>query len=322
MLQVDSNWPSLVRPVLSRRALLPLALALSATSPACVFVPPPPLPEELAAIAQDAAEAGEAPIKAAPRSFRKGQEAPTGLNDDERLAYNRAQGDPAADGFSLEEALAGLAGKGKLWAQFQTSKGEMHCELLEGLTPITVANFVGLARGLRPSREAQPEGEWRKIRYYDNSQFHRVIPKFMIQGGDPTASGSGGPGFVIPDEIVPSVRFDRPGLLAMANRGPGTGGAQFFVTLGPTSHLNGAHTIFGRCTPQSAVIAAEIAAVQRDSSDRPATPVRLEKVEIYRADDPRTGASLTGTPAAPDSSSSAASDSSSASQKDLPTKEK
>lgn len=276
-------------------------------------------------MAQDAAEAGEAPVKAAPRSFTKGQEAPAGLNDDERLAYNRAQGDPEADGYALDRALKGLSGEGKLWAQLRTSKGEMHCELWEGMTPVTVANFVGLARGLRPFKEPLPDGKWKLGKYYDNTQFHRVIPEFMIQGGDPTASGSGGPGYVIPDEIISSIRFDRAGLLAMANRGPGTGSAQFFVTLGPTPHLNGAHTIFGRCTPQSAVVAAEIAAVQRDASDRPATPVRLEAVEIYRAPEPRTGASLTGTVEAGSSTAGEASSEASASpasQKDLPTSEK
>lgn len=272
-------------------------------------------------MAQDAAEAGEAPVKAAPRSFTRGQEAPAGLSDDERIAYNRAQGDPKAGGFTLEEGLAGLSGEGKLWAQLKTSKGEMHCELWEKMAPLTVANFVGLARGLRPFREPVPNGVWKQGKYYDDTQFHRVIPEFMIQGGDPTASGSGGPGYVIPDEIVSSLRFDRAGLLAMANRGPGTGGAQFFVTLGPTPHLNGAHTIFGRCTPQSAVVAAEIAATRRDASDRPATPMRLESVEIYRAPDPRAGASLTSTPSA-GSTASSAGGTSSANQKDLPTKEK
>lgn len=281
-------------------------------------------------MAQDAAEAGEAPVKAAPRSFTRGQEVPAGLNDEERVAYNRAQGDPEADGYSLERALKDLKGEGKLWAQLSTNKGQMHCELWERMAPITVANFVGLARGLRPHREHRPDGEWKLGRYYDNTQFHRVIPEFMIQGGDPTASGSGGPGYVIPDEIVSSIRFDRAGLLAMANRGPGTGGAQFFVTLGPTPHLNGAHTIFGRCTPQSAVVAAEIAAVQRDTNDRPATPMRLDKVEIYRAPEPRTGASLTSTPSAGSAADEASSDSSSsdstasseANQIGLPTKEK
>lgn len=283
-------------------------------------------------MAQDADEAGEAPVKAAPRSFEKGQEVPPGLSDEERVAYNRAQGDPEADGYPLEKALSGLKGKGKLWAQLRTSKGEMHCELFERMTPLTVANFVGLARGRRPFREPTPNGKWKLGKYYDNTQFHRVIPEFMIQGGDPTASGMGGPGYVIPDEIIQSVRFDRAGLLAMANRGPGTGGAQFFVTLGPTTHLNGKHTIFGRCTPDSAVVAAEIAAVQRDANDRPATPMALESVEIYRGEEPRTGASLTSTPEAGSSSSPEAASSpeassskpldAGASQSGLPTKEK
>ena len=254
---------------------------------ACVFHPPPPLPEELAALEQARAEEEQdaEDALAERESFEPGQPAPPGLSEAEILAYNRDQGDPIQGHFPLAAALEGIETSGSLRARLTTSKGLIDCELFEGVAPLTVANFVGLSRGLRPFRDpdAPLDAPWVQRPYYDATQFHRVIPGFMVQGGDPTASGTVGPGYLIPDEIRGDSRFDRAGLLAMANRGPNTGGAQFFVTLGPVPHLNGAHTIFGRCTPDSAVVAAEIAAVERDANDRPTVPVLLERVEIYRA---------------------------------------
>jgi peptidyl-prolyl cis-trans isomerase B (cyclophilin B) len=117
-------------------------------------------------------------------------------------------------------------------ATIVTEKGDIEVELFAAQTPVTVNNFVFLAR----------EG------YYDNTTFHRVLDNFMAQAGDPTGTGSGGPGYRFEDEIVPELTFDQPGLLAMANAGPGTNGSQFFITYEPTPHLNGLHTIFGRVT--------------------------------------------------------------------------
>jgi cyclophilin family peptidyl-prolyl cis-trans isomerase len=117
-------------------------------------------------------------------------------------------------------------------ATLVTAKGDIEVELFAAQTPLTVNNFVFLAR----------EG------YYDNTTFHRVLDDFMAQAGDPTGTGSGGPGYRFGDEIVPELTFDQPGLLAMANAGPGTNGSQFFITFVPTPHLNGLHTIFGRVT--------------------------------------------------------------------------
>ncbi len=129
-------------------------------------------------------------------------------------------------------------------ATFQTSLGEIVVKLLPEKAPKTVANFVGLAEGSREWKDPR-SGQTAKRPLYDGTVFHRVIPDFMIQGGDPLGTGTGGPGYRFEDEIGPDNRFDRPGLLAMANAGPNTNGSQFFITEVPTPHLNRGHTIFG-----------------------------------------------------------------------------
>ncbi|HFE45345.1 MAG TPA: peptidylprolyl isomerase [Nannocystis exedens] len=194
-------------------------------------------------------------------------------------AFNTAQGDPKGGVFTLGEALEGLPDTGTLWVEFVTSRGVLSCELFEHEAPNTVANFVGLARGIRPFRRG---GEWVTGRYYDGVIFHRVIPGFMIQAGDPTGTGTGNPGYVIQDEIDPTHTHDDAGVLSMANRGPGTGGAQFFITLGPTPHLDGKHTVFGRCDEAGADLADDIALVPRDPDDKPLEPEVIETVRIVR----------------------------------------
>lgn len=261
-------------------------------APACVFTPPPPLPEELAAQQAEQAErsarlkAGKAqtPEGAAPEGprFAAGDEPELGMTDEEIREYATAQGDPEGGDFTLEEALADLPGDpgGALWARFVMEQGVLECELLPKAAPRTVANFVGLARGKRPSRDA--EGVWSAKPYFDGTIFHRVIEGFMIQGGDPTGTGTGNAGYVIPDEFGEGLFHDHPGLLSMANRGPTTGSAQFFITLAPTPHLDGKHSIFGRCTDDTVTLAERIAATG-GPDDRPTTPQTIQRVEIlYR----------------------------------------
>ncbi len=131
-----------------------------------------------------------------------------------------------------------------LTATFQTSLGDIVVKLLPEKAPKTVANFVGLAEGTKEWTHPGT-GKKSKAPLYDGTVFHRVIPEFMIQGGDPTATGTGGPGYRFGDEIGPDNRFSKPGLLAMANAGPNTNGSQFFITEVPTPHLDRGHTIFG-----------------------------------------------------------------------------
>jgi peptidyl-prolyl cis-trans isomerase A (cyclophilin A) len=274
------------------------ALAVLVAAPACIFVPPPLLPEEIAALeASKAARKGAAKAVTPPAgstagdaepgagtemTFKKGDEAPRGMNAAQLRAYNAAQGDPEASEFTLDEALAGLGGQGdELWAQLKTPRGVIECQLFADKTPGTVANFVGLARGLRPSYDKATDS-WVKRPYYNDTGFHRVIPGFMIQGGDPSGTGTGNPGFVIEDEIRPDLIHDAPGVLSMANKGPNTGSAQFFITLNPTPHLDGLHTVFGLCSDEGTRLADDIALVPRGEQDKPKEPETLETISIVR----------------------------------------
>lgn len=185
--------------------------------------------------------------------------------------------DPLAGKFTLADATKGLTGKGPLVAEIKTDKGTLSCTLFEDKAPITVANFVGLARGLRPWKT--PAGKWEKKPGYDGTTFHRVVKGFMIQGGDPAGTGAGEPGYVIPDEVWEDARHDQRGLLCMANRGPNTNGMQFFVMDGVASHLDGGYTIFGKCEPDSVV---ETLASVPVRGERAVTPPKIEKVTIKR----------------------------------------
>lgn len=181
-----------------------------------------------------------------------------------------------------------------LYAVLRTSMGDITAELFEKETPNTVRNFIGLARGTRPWLDPKTkQGVSRPL--YDNITFHRVIPNFMIQTGDPTGTGAHNCGFVLKDEIVRSLRFDRPGRLAMANIGqPNTGACQFFITEKPFPDGNGLYTIFGQVVGGMELI-GQIARVKRDGRDKPKEPVMLNHVDVVRlVEKPVAGHSTSG----------------------------
>jgi peptidyl-prolyl cis-trans isomerase A (cyclophilin A) len=156
--------------------------------------------------------------------------------------------------------------------------GTLTCALFPKIAPQTVANFAGLARGTKQFKDPKTN-EWTRRRFYDGLTFHRVIPDFVIQGGDPLGTGAGTPGYVIPDEPSSDLKFDRAGLLVMANRGPGTNGSQFYITDKAIPHLdNSRQTIFGECRPLDLI--SRIARVPRAANDRPDPPVTIRRIEI------------------------------------------
>jgi peptidyl-prolyl cis-trans isomerase A (cyclophilin A) len=164
-------------------------------------------------------------------------------------------------------------------ATFVTSEGTFKAKLFPEHAPIAVANFVDLANGKREWRDPR-DNEKKKDRLYDGTVFHRVIPDFMIQGGDPLGTGTGGPGYRFEDEVpLGGPTFDKPGLLAMANAGPNSNGSQFFVTVAQTPWLNSKHTIFGEVTEGMDVV-NKISTLPTGAQDRPETDVVLERVEI------------------------------------------
>src|ERR1700691_5858039 len=167
-----------------------------------------------------------------------------------------------------------------LTAALRTSQGTVQVRLFPDHAPKTVANFVELAEGGREWTDPRTR-QATTGRLYDGTVFHRVIPRFMIQGGDPLGTGTGGPGYKFGDEIHPELAFDRPYLLAMANAGPGTNGSQFFITVGKTPHLNRRHTIFGEVVSGQDIVDA-IAGAPTDRSDRPHEDVVIKGIAIER----------------------------------------
>ena len=166
------------------------------------------------------------------------------------------------------------------YARFDTTEGSFTIRLFDKEAPKTVANFVGLVDGTKEWKDPAT-GEKKKAPYYDGVIFHRVINGFMIQGGDPLGQGTGGPGYTFADEFHPSLRHDRAGILSMANAGPNTNGSQFFITLGPTPHLDRKHSVFGEVVEGLDVV-RRIGAVPTGRQDRPVKPVVMNKVTIER----------------------------------------
>ncbi|MEO7736076.1 MAG: peptidylprolyl isomerase [Kofleriaceae bacterium] len=179
----------------------------------------------------------------------------------------------------LNEYTKELSGKGKLSTTIETSMGSFHCELYPDKAPITVANFVGLATGKKPWMNPSSHAVEKGKPFFDGLIFHRVIPTFMIQGGDPLGQGTGGPGYEFDDEVNNGLTM-KPGTLAMANAGPGTNGSQFFITEGGPAHLNNRHTIFGLCKEVDLV--KQITGVPRSEQDRPNTAVTITKITFSK----------------------------------------
>lgn len=189
--------------------------------------------------------------------------------------------DPQAGKLTLAEATKGLDKQGTLAIHIDTSMGGIYCDLFEKAAPNTVANFVGLARAKRKFWDAD-KLEWVARPYYDGTTIHRVMPGFMIQGGDHTGTGNGGIGYSIPDEVKPGERADRPGLLFMATRGAGTGESQFFITTRPAAHIDGKFTKFGECSPVGVVDQISRVPSSGKPAFKPTTPVMVRSVEIRR----------------------------------------
>ena len=191
---------------------------------------------------------------------------------------------PAAAAPAAPAASASKYGPG-VYAHFTTTQGAFIAKLYDKDAPKTVENFVMLAEGKKPWTNPRTKTQVRRP-YYNNLTFHRIMPGFMIQGGDPEGTGSGGPGFTFPDEFSPKLRHSKPGILSMANRGPNTNGGQFFITLAPTPWLDGKHSVFGEVVEGMEVVNA-IAKVPTNGKggnppNMPLKPVVMKSVRIER----------------------------------------
>ena len=189
----------------------------------------------------------------------------------------------ASTAILLSALLTPLAFAAEATAVIDTTAGKLTCKLFPDKAPIGVANFIGLSNGTKDWTNPVSHSKKQGVPLYDGTIFHRVIPNFMIQGGDPKGDGTGDPGYAFKNETSPDLKFDRPGRLAYANAGPGTNGSQFFITEVPYPSLNGGYTIFGQCDDPSVALVKEIARMGRDSNDRPYRPVMINHITIQGA---------------------------------------
>jgi peptidyl-prolyl cis-trans isomerase A (cyclophilin A) len=260
-----------------RLTLVPVALLAFTALAACDAAPPEPVP------APDSRPTRGPLGNAAGGESQKAQpDTPTPPPKGKVAGKPVAQVKPAPDDplqgkWTLEDATKGLPPGKTIVATLDTDQGKLECKLFDDKAPITVANFVGLARGNRPWKT--PEGKWEKKPAYDGGVFHRIIKGFMSQGGDPQKRGSGDAGYEIPDEIWEGGSHDRPGLLCMANRGPNTNSMQFFITDAAVTRLDGGYTIFGECGPEE--IVHKLASVPVNG-ERPVNPPVIKSISVTR----------------------------------------
>src|SRR5450759_2619980 len=184
-----------------------------------------------------------------------------------------------------QAATAAPAAAAEPTATIHTTAGDLHCTLLPKVAPIGVENFIGLASGTKDWTSPVSHAKKHGVPLYDGTIFHRVIPEFMIQGGDPAGNGTGDPGYKFKNETSPDVKFDRPGRLAYANSGPDTNGSQFFITedVAHSKHLTGGYTIFGQCDDAAVELVKKIARMAADG-EHPLRPVKITHIEIHQAD--------------------------------------
>ncbi len=266
---------------MNSRSVLAVSLSIAAAAAAvgCDLTPPEPVPDKPSPAKTEPQKAPPAQTAAEPP---KTAEAPKPPPKKKVTGHPPAQvkasaDDPLKGVFTLADATKGLPPGKQIIATIETSMGKLECKLWDDKAPITVANFVGLARGARPWKT--PDGKWEKKPAYDGTKFHRIIKGFMIQGGDPKGNGSGEPGYVIPDEVWEDASHDRAGLICMANRGPNTNGQQFFITDAPATFLDDGYTIFGECGPEELI--HKLASVEV-AGERPKDPPEIKHITVTR----------------------------------------
>ncbi len=212
------------------------------------------------------------------------------------LTWSQTAATHATPAKKASAATKPAAPAGPPTAVIDTTSGKLTCTLFPDKAPIGVANFVGLARGTKAWTDPATGKKVTGKPLYNGTIFHRVIPNFMIQGGDPKGDGTGDPGYKFKNETSPDLGFDQPGRLAYANAGPDTNGSQFFVTETPYPSLNGGYTIFGQCDEPSVELVKKIARESRDSNDRPYVPVKIVKITVTGIPNPaHKAATRTGT---------------------------